>query len=150
MNYWLVKTEPEVYSIDRLKNDKKTAWDAVRNYQARNYLKSMKKGDLVFVYHSNCEPPGIAGLAIVVKEAYPELLQFDKKSDYFDSKASKDDPRWFSPDLAFKNKFDRVLALAELKEQSILAKMPLLQRGSRLSVQPVSEIEFACIMKLVN
>lgn len=139
-----------MYSIDDLRDDKVTAWDAVRNYQARNYLKSMKKGDLVLIYHSNTEPPGVAGLASVAKEAYPDALQFDKRSDYFDPKASKDNPRWFAPDLRFKQKFEQLVPLEELKRHSQLKTLPLLQRGSRLSVQPVYKSQFNFILTLVS
>lgn len=150
MNYWLVKTEPNVYSIDDLKKDKTTAWDAVRNYQARNFLTSMKKGDLVIVYHSNAKPPGIIGLATVAKEAYPDELQFDKKSNYFDAKATKESPRWFSPDLKFKKKFAALISLDELRDEKKLSDMVLLRKGSRLSVIPVTKVEFDHVVKLAS
>ena len=150
MAFWLTKTEPSVYSIDDLRKDKVTAWDEVRNYQARNNLRQMEKGDQVFIYHSNAEPPGIVGIAKVVKEAYPDASQFDKRSKYYDEKATKDNPRWFSPDLRFVKKFREILPLQDLKGEKKLAKMILLQRGSRLSVQPVSKIEFEHILKLAS
>ncbi|MCL4140439.1 UNVERIFIED_CONTAM: hypothetical protein GTU68_014156 [Idotea baltica] len=150
MNYWLVKTEPNKYSIDDLKKDKTTAWDEVRNYQARNFLTSMKKGDQVIVYHSNAKPPGIVGLATVTKEAYPDELQFDKKSNYFDPKATKESPRWFSPDLKFKKKFAELVPLDDLRGEKKLANMKLLQKGSRLSVIPVTEAEFDHVLKIAS
>lgn len=150
MNYWLVKTEPSVYSIDDLQRDKTTPWDAIRNYQARNFLKEMKKGDLVLIYHSNAKPPGVAGVATVTKEAYPDALQFDKKSDYYDPKATKDQPRWFNPDLKFSQKFPELLPLDLLREQSALKDMTLLQKGSRLSVHKLKKSEFTHITKLAT
>lgn len=150
MNYWLVKTEPDVYSIDDLKRDKITAWDAVRNYQARNFLKRMAKNDLVLIYHSNAKPPGIVGIATVCKEAYPDELQFDKKSNYFDPKATKENPRWFNPDLKFKKKFPELLSLDRLKTEKKLAKMSLLQKGSRLSVHELSKAHFEHIVHIAG
>ena len=150
MNYWLVKTEPSVYSIDDLKKDKVTPWDEVRNYQARNNLQKMKKGDQVLIYHSNAEPPGIAGLAKVAKEAYPDETQFDKRSKYYDPKASKDNPRWFSPDMRYVKKFKNFFALEDIKGEKKLHKMKLVQRGSRLSVMEVSKGEFSHIIKKVE
>lgn len=148
MSFWLVKTEPDVYSIDDLKRDKVTHWHGVRNYQARNFLRAMKKGEEVLVYHSNAEPPGIVGIATVAREAYPDPSQFEKKSEYFDPKASKENPRWFCPELKFKRKFKQIIPLDELRKIPALKGMVLLQRGSRLSVQPVSEKEWAVIVEL--
>ena len=150
MAYWLTKTEPSVYSIDDLKKDKTTPWDEVRNYQARNNLRAMKKGDHIFIYHSNADPPGIAGIAKVVKEAYPDASQFDSRSRYFDEKATKENPRWFSPDIQFVKKFREPLPLHEIKSDKKLANMVLVQRGSRLSVQPVSKAEFEYILELLG
>lgn len=150
MKYWLVKSEPEVYSIEDLRKEKKTAWTDIRNYQARNYLKEMSLGDLVLFYHSNAEPPGVAGIAKVCKLAYPDPTQFDPKSDYFEPKVSQEAPRWFSPDLQFVEKFRRLISLEELRGQASLSKLPLLQRGSRLSVHPVTQREFECIVALAN
>jgi predicted RNA-binding protein with PUA-like domain len=144
MSYWLVKTEPETYSIDDFAKDKITCWDKIRNYQARNNLQSMKVGDLVLVYHSNASPSAIVGIAIVHKTAYPDPSQFDKKSDYFDPKSTKDNPRWFSPDLKFKKKFSSPISLAEVKQKNELSKMELVA-NSRLSVQKVTDREFKII-----
>ena len=150
MNYWLVKSEPYVFSIHDLKRDKTTLWDGVRNYQARNFLKEMKKGDLVLYYHSNEDPIGVAGLATAHKEAYPDTSQFDKKSKYFDSKASEENPRWFCPDLKFKKAFKSILPLATLRETKGLEDMLLLRKGSRLSVQPVDKKHFERVVKLAE
>jgi predicted RNA-binding protein with PUA-like domain len=141
MNYWLVKTEEDVYPIDELKKDKETTWDGVRNYQARNFLQDMKKGDTVFVYHSNAKTTGIAGLASVKKEAEPDLLQFDRKSPYYDPKSSKEAPRWFAPTLSFKKKFSSILTLEEMKTLPYMKNSRLLQKGNRLSVLPITEEE---------
>ena len=148
MAYWLVKSEAEVYSIGDLKRDRKTSWDCVRNYQARNYLREFAVGEQVLFYHSNSDSSGIAGLAKVIRTAHPDLTQFDPKSEYFDPKATKSVPRWFSPDLQFERQFKTVIALSELKKITALQKMVLLQRGSRLSVQPVTAVEFSTIIKL--
>jgi len=150
MPKWLVKTEPDLYSIADLKRDKATAWTCVRNYQARNYLKEMKVGDEVLFYHSVSEPHGIMGLAKVKAAAYPDPTQFEKDGEYYDPKATQDNPRWFSPELQFVSEFREPISVKELRAQKKLAKMVLLQRGSRLSVQPVSEDEFKLIMKLAN
>lgn len=148
MAKWLVKSEPDVYSIDDLKREQTTAWSGVRNYQARNFLSAMKKGELVLFYHSSAEPPGVAGICKVAKMAYPDPTQFDRRSEYFDEKASPEKPRWFAPDLAFVKRFKAIITLDFLRKQRALQKMVLLQRGSRLSVQPVTEDEFHTIVNL--
>lgn len=145
---WLLKTEPETFSIDDLKRDKKTAWDSVRNYQARNFLSSMAVGDLCLIYHSNAEPPGVVGVAKVSKKAFPDPLQFDKKSDYYDEKATLEKPRWFCPEISFIKKLPRIIPLSELREAKELKNLALLQKGSRLSVLPVSEKEYETILAL--
>jgi len=150
MSYWLVKTEPEVYSIDHLKRDRKTAWTCVRNYQARNYLRNMRIGDRVLVYHSNSEPAGVIGIAEVCSDARPDPTQFEESGEYFDSKATPENPRWFCPDLKFIEKFPRLVSISELKQIPELKQMVLFQRGSRLSVQPVTEKEFESIVHTVN
>lgn len=150
MAYWLVKTEPRVYSIDDLKKDKITPWDEVRNYQARNNLREMKKGEQVLIYHSSAEPPAVVGVGKVVIEAYPDPTQFDTRSSYFDPKADKDNPRWFCPDIGFVKKFKKPLALQDIKADKKLQKMVLVQKGSRLSVQPVSRQEFEKIIELAG
>jgi predicted RNA-binding protein with PUA-like domain len=150
MKHWLLKSEPESYSIIDLARDKKTLWTGVRNYQARNYMvDGMKKGDLFLFYHSNAEPAAIVGFGEITKVGQPDPTALDKKSDYFDPKSSKDHPIWFCCEVAFK-KMLKPLPLHELKADPALAKMALLQKGSRLSVQPVSEEEFAHILKLAG
>ncbi|MFP6781392.1 MAG: EVE domain-containing protein [Gammaproteobacteria bacterium] len=140
MQKWLMKSEPSEFSIDDLKACPKQTdmWDGVRNYQARNMLRdSIKKGDLVFFYHSNCDETGIVGVMQVVKEAYPDPTAFDPNDPHFDPKSDPDDPRWFVVDLKFKRKFKRVITLRELKEHKEIESMRLVQRGNRLSVMPV-------------
>ena len=146
MKYWLVKTEPHVYSIDDLKHDKKTEWTGVRNYQARNFLQEMELGDIVLVYHSNAEPPGVIGISKVSRTAEPDPTQFDSKSEYHEPKATQEAPRWFCPQLAFVKKFGRLVSLNELRENRALAGLRLLERGSRLSVIPISEKHFEAIV----
>lgn len=151
MAYWLVKTEPDSYSIDDLKRDKKTFWNGVRNYQARNYLRDgMKLGELVFFYHSSTDQPAIVGLAKLVKQAYADPTAFDPKSPYYDEKSKKESPTWIMVDLAFERKFDSPVTLESLRGVKDLAKMVLLQKGSRLSVQPVADDEFKTIMTLAD
>ncbi len=147
--YWLMKSEPETFPIDQLAKDKTTWWEGVRNYQARNFMmKEMSPGDEVLFYHSNAEPPGIAGLAKVSKKAAPDQTQFDKKSEFFDPKATLENPRWFCVELSFLKKFKNFISLAEIKSNASFSKMVLLQKGSRLSIQPVSAAEFELIKKL--
>ncbi len=145
---WLVKSEPDVYSIDDLKKDRKTLWDGVRNYQARNYLREMKAGEKVLYFHSSCEELGVVGVCKVRHEAVPDPLQFDKKSDYYDPASTKTEPRWWSPELEFVSKFSHVVGLNELRSRRELEKMMVLQRGSRLSVHPVSDRELEVILEL--
>jgi predicted RNA-binding protein with PUA-like domain len=146
--YWLMKSEPDSYSIDDLERDGTSDWHGVRNYTARNFMRDeMKRGDLVLFYHSSASPPGVAGIARVVREGYPDPTARDEASDYYDPKASDDDPRWFMVDIVFEEKFDRFLPLDELKETPGLEDMVLLKR-SRLSVQPVGEREFRIIREL--
>jgi predicted RNA-binding protein with PUA-like domain len=149
--FWLMKSEPDVFSIDDLKNAKNqtTYWDGVRNYQARNYIRDeMKVGDKVIFYHSNSEPPGAAGICEVVKEAYPDFTAFDPENPHFDPKSKKDNPAWMMVDVKFVEKFPRLVPISELRENKKLAKMQLLQRGNRLSVMPVSGEEFKVIVNL--
>lgn len=142
-----MKSEPDAYSIDDLKRDKKTYWEGVRNYQARNFLRDkIQKGDQVFFYHSNAEPSGIVGVAEVVCAGYPEPSQFDSKSEYHDPKSSSENPIWFTVDIAFRQKFKSIIPLEPLKKIKALHDMPLLQRGQRLSVQPVAEKHWEAIM----
>ncbi len=151
MKYWLMKSEPDVFSIDNLKAKKKSGWDGVRNYQARNFMRDeMKIGNMVLFYHSSCEVPGVAGLARVSKESHPDPSQFDSKSEYYDPKATKDNPRWFMVEVEFVEKFDEVITLSALKAEKALSNMPLVQKGSRLSINPVTEKEFKTIIGLKN
>ena len=145
-----MKSEPDAFSIDDLKRLKKDAWSGVRNYQARNFMKAMAPGDLAFFYHSSAETIGIAGLAKIVAKAHPDATQFDPKSPYFDPKATKAKPIWECVDVGFVRKFDRVIPLAELRGVKALKDMLLLQRGSRLSVQPVTGKEFEAIIKIAG
>ena len=147
MRYWLMKSEPEECSIDDLARapKKSTAWFGVRNYLARNYMRDqMKLGDRVLFYHSSCEVPGIAGIAEVSKLAYPDETQFDKKSKYFDPKATRENPRWVHVDVKLVKK-TRLVPLSELRTYPQLAKMQLLQRGNRLSITPVDPKEWKFI-----
>jgi predicted RNA-binding protein with PUA-like domain len=153
MNYWLMKSEPDVFGIDHLrKMPKKTEhWDGVRNYQARNMMRDqMKKGDLVFFYHSNCKEPGIVGIMQVVKEGYPDHTAFDPEAKYFDPKSDPDNPRWFMVDVKHKRKLKRNISLRELKQyaEDKLADMPLLRKGNRLSIMPLSKKQWEFILDL--
>lgn len=144
-----MKSEPEVFSIDDLAAKKAALWDGVRNYQARNFMtQDMKVGDQVLFYHSNAEPPGVAGIAEVVGPAVPDPAQFDKKSEYFDPKASKENPRWFCVKVGFKEKFSGIVALEKLRTEKALADMLVIKKGQRLSIQPVQAKEFDCIREM--
>ena len=144
--FWLMKTEPDVFSISDLKKNKTTLWEGVRNYQARNFMMNdMLPHDEVLFYHSNAEPSGIAGLATVSKKAIPDPAQFDKKSEYYDSKATKEKPNWFCVEVKYSNTFKKVLSLAELKTIKELSEMLVIKKGQRLSIQPVSEKDFRFI-----
>ena len=151
MNYWLVKSEPEEFSIDDLyRRPKRTEhWDGVRNYQARNFMRDgMKKGDRVFFYHSNCETPGIVGIAEVVREAYPDHTAFDPDDPHYDPKSDPDDPRWLMVDVKYVRKLKRTIPLAELKDNPALADMALVRKGNRLSVMPVTEGQWQAILDM--
>lgn len=147
--YWLMKSEPEAYSIDDLKRDKTGEWDGVRNYQARNFMRDqMKVGDAVLFYHSNAKPPGIAGIAEVCKESYPDFTAWDRKSKYYDPKSDRKTPRWFMVDVKFVKKFPELISLDQLKADPAFSGMMVIQRGSRLSIQPVEKKHFDRILKL--
>ncbi len=149
MNHWLMKSEPDAFSIDDLKRKKREAWDGVRNYQARNFMRDgMRPGDKVFFYHSNCAVPGIVGVAEVATDAYPDPSQFDPKSRYFDPGSSRDNPRWMLVDVKFAKKLKRTISLDELKNDPALADMPLLRKGNRLSVMPVDAAHWKHILAL--
>jgi len=148
MKYWLMKSEPSCYSIDDLKSDRVGIWDDVRNYQARNFMRDMRKGDRVLFYHSSTDPIGIVGIAEIAREAYPDPTQFDMKSYKCDPKSTKENPRWVSVDLRFKEKFEAPLTLSELKLDPQFADMLVVKRGMRLSVQPVAEKHFRHILSI--
>lgn len=149
MNYWLMKSEPDAFSLDDLEAVDSEPWDGVRNYQARNMMRDrMQVGDRVFFYHSNCKVPGIVGLAEVVREGYPDHTAFDPEANYFDPKSDPDKPRWYMVDLKFKRRLKRTISLQELKEHPQLADMPLVRKGSRLSVMPVTEADWNFILGL--
>lgn len=146
--YWLMKSEEDVYSIRDLEKEGTTSWEGVRNYEARNIMRDlMKVGDGVLFYHSNANPPGVAGLATVAKTGYPDHFAFDKKSRYHDPKSDPDDPRWFMVDIEFQEAFHEVVSLDEIKATPELGEMTLVKRA-RLSVQPVEKAEFELIRKM--
>lgn len=149
MRHWLMKSEPDVFSIDDLKKKRVEGWNGVRNYQARNFMKSMEIGDKVLFYHSSVVPPGVAGLAEVSRLAYPDPTQFDRKSDYFEPRATTETPVWFQVDVRFVGKLPRLLTLDEMRGVPALASMPLFHR-SRLSVQPVTPEQYAAIVALAG
>lgn len=150
--YWLMKSEPDAFSIDDLARSPKqtTSWDGVRNYQARNFMRAMKAGDQVLFYHSNAQPPCLVGLAEVVRTAYPDATQFDPQDVHYDPGSILDQPRWDVVDIRFVRKFAAPLSLNLLKEQASLQGMELLRKGSRLSVQPVSAAEWKEILQLAR
>lgn len=153
MNYWLMKSEPSTFGIDHLARAKNrtTAWDGVRNYQARNFLRDqMKKGDLAFFYHSSCDVPGIAGIVKIVREGYPDRSAFDKKDDHYDPDSDPQNPRWYVVDVQLETTFDDIITLEVLREHSKgrLKDMLLLKRGNRLSITPVTKQEWTFINTL--
>jgi predicted RNA-binding protein with PUA-like domain len=146
--YWLMKSEEDVYSIRDLEKDGVTCWEGVRNYEARNIMRDqMRVGDGVLFYHSNAKPPGVAGIARVAKRAYPDHFAFDKKNPYYDAKSDPENPRWFMVDVEFVEAFPEIVGLNEIKAEEDLAEMALLKRP-RLSVQPVTKEEFGAIRKM--
>ncbi len=147
--YWLMKSEPDTFSIDDLARVGTEPWTGVRNYLARNYMRDeMRVGDGVLFYHSSCAEPGVAGLAQVASEAYPDPTQFDRKSDYHDPKSTREQPRWQLVDVAFTRKLARTITLAELKADPRLDGFALLQRGNRLSILPVTKAQWNRILSL--
>jgi predicted RNA-binding protein with PUA-like domain len=151
MQYWLMKSEPDVFSIDHLERDGVTLWEGVRNYQARNFMMNdMRDGDTVFFYHSNAEPPGIAGLGTVVAPAIPDPQQFLKKSEYYDEKATKEKPRWFCVKVKFKKKFKNILSRAELKAHPVFKDMLVTRPAQRLSIQPVEKKHAELLLKTLK
>jgi predicted RNA-binding protein with PUA-like domain len=149
MTYWLMKSEPDVYSIDDLQRDGREMWDSIRNYQARNMMRDeMQIGDEIFFYHSSCKEPGIVGIMKVASKAYPDPLQFDKKSNYYDPKSTREEPRWFLVEVAFVRKLARTISLAEIKADKSLEDMILTRRGNRLSIMPVDKKHWDRILSL--
>jgi predicted RNA-binding protein with PUA-like domain len=147
-HYWLMKSEPDVYSIDHLARTGRGAWDGVRNYQARNHMRDMRVSDLVLFYHSSTEPPGVAGIARVCREAYPDHTQFDPKSDHYDPKSKRDAPRWLMVDVEMVEKLPALVSLAALKADAALEGMLAIRPGMRLSVQPVEKAHFQRVLEL--
>lgn len=153
MRYWLFKSEPETFSIDDLKKRRRSTehWDGVRNFQARNMLRhEVKKGDKVLFYHSNCTPPGIVGIAEVVKEGYPDHFAWDPRSKYFDPRCNPEKPMWYMVDVKFEEKFSEMITLEELRQNPKLKEMLILRRGNRLSITPVTEAEWKAIIKMAR
>jgi predicted RNA-binding protein with PUA-like domain len=147
VNYWLRKSEPDTFSIEDLKRKNREGWDGVRNYQARNHMRAMKKGDRAFFYHSSTHPAGIVGMMEIVREAYPDPTQFDPASLHYDPDSSRQTPRWCQVDVKFLHVFKKMLSLDDIKQISALQNMVLLKRG-RLSVQPVTPTEWKIILKI--
>jgi len=146
IKYWLMKTEPDVFSIDDLKKNKTTLWEGVRNYQARNFMsQEMNINDEVLFYHSNANPSGIVGLATVSKKAIADPLQFDPRSDYYDAKATPAKPIWFCVEIKYKKSFKKILSLSDLKIITELSNMMVIKKGQRLSIQPVTAKDFSFI-----
>ncbi len=149
MACWLMKSEPDVYSIDDLQRDGREMWDSIRNYQARNMMRDdMRVGDEVFFYHSSCKEPGVVGIARVASEPYPDPVQFDKKSRYFDAKSDQNDPRWILVDVEFVRKLKRNITLTDIKAEKCLEDMILVRRGNRLSIMPVEKKHWDKILSL--
>lgn len=140
--YWLLKSEPSSYSIDNLNKDGETSWDGVRNYQARNFLKRMKIGDRILFYHSNAKPSAVVGIAKITKEAFPDETQFDKNSIYFDLRATKATPVWYSVGVSFLKKLKKEITLKEIRRNPSLQGIAVTEKGSRLSVLPISVAHF--------
>jgi predicted RNA-binding protein with PUA-like domain len=150
-SYWLLKSEPDLFSIDDLARDHTTAWDGVRNYQARNFMRDqMRIGDLVLYYHSNAEPAGVVGVAKVCSKAYPDPTQFDANSHYFDPTSKPAAPRWWLVDVAFVERFEQIIPLSALKDNPRLATMKVVQAGMRLSVQPVTAEEWNEVLSMAQ
>jgi predicted RNA-binding protein with PUA-like domain len=149
MNHWLMKSEPDTFSIDDLERVVTEAWNGVRNYQARNMIRDrMQTGDLALFYHSSCAVPGIAGIMEVVRSAYPDSTALDVSSPYYDPQSSTGSPRWYMVDVRFVRKLRRCISLQELKNHDVLLDLPLLRRGNRLSVIPVTAQQWKYILSL--
>lgn len=151
MRHWLMKSEPDCYSIQDLERDSVNMWEGCRNYTVRNFLRdTMQVGDLAFFYHSVTDPTGIVGIMEIASEAYPDPTQWDAKSEYFDAKSRKDAPRWFVRDVKFVKKFSRTISLSELKQTPGLEAMEVCKRGQRLSIMPVTESEWNIVLQLAK
>lgn len=152
MAYWLMKSEPDCFSIDDLASKKTAPWDGVRNYQVRNMFRDdMQPGDLAFFYHSSCPQPGIVGVMEIVSRAYPDPTQFEPKHEHYDAGSKREEPRWLLVDVKFKSKFDRPVLLDELRKQEAKFKgLRILERGTRLSVTPVTAPHWKAILKLAG
>jgi predicted RNA-binding protein with PUA-like domain len=154
MAYWLMKSEPDVFGVEDLatRPGKTTHWDGVRNFQARNFMRAMRRGDLAFFYHSSCDEPGVAGVVKVVKEAYPDHTAFDKDDPHFDAGSDPKKPRWYMVDVKLERKFRRTVTLATLRqhEQRALKGLTLLKRGNRLSITPVDAAHWKFILDLAE
>jgi len=149
MQYWLMKSEPDTYSIDDLQSFGVDHWDGIRNYQVRNFFRDqMQVGEQAFFYHSNCKEPGIVGTMEIVSKAYPDHTAFDPSEKYFDSKSDPENPRWLMVDVRYIRHLNRMITLAELRQQKQIADMKLLQRGNRLSVLPLSKMEWQYILEM--
>ncbi len=149
MQYWLMKSEPDTYSIDDLQSFGVDHWDGIRNYQVRNFFRDqMQVGEQAFFYHSNCKEPGIVGIMEIVSTAYPDHTAFDPSEKYFDSKSDPENPRWLMVDVRYIRHLDRMITLGELRQQKQIADMKLLQRGNRLSVLPLSKMEWQYILEM--
>ena len=147
MAFWLMKSEPDDYSIDDLKRDKREPWDGIRNYQARNMMRDdMRVGDKVFFYHSNCKEPGVVGIAKVASKPYPDPTQFDPDAKYYDAKSDPENPRWILVDVAYVKKLKRTITLTEIKARPELGDMVLTRKGNRLSIMPVTGDEWDVIL----
>ncbi len=152
MNYWLMKSEPDVFGIEDLVRapDSRTLWDGVRNYQARNYLRAMHRGDQAFFYHSNCAEPGIAGIMRVVSGAIPDPTQFDPDDPHYDPKSTRETPRWSAVEVKFDERFTAPVLLKRMREERKLADLAILRRGNRLSVTPITNVQWKYIVELAH
>ena len=148
--FWLMKSEPDVYSIDDLAKARRGTWEGVRNYQARNHMRDMRRGDLALFYPSSVVPPGVVGLMRICREAYADETQFDRKSPYYDDKSKPEAPRWDRVDVEFVEKFPEFVTLEQLKSDPKCEGMLVIKRGMRLSVQPVQPAEFAHVLRLAG
>ncbi len=150
MNYWLMKSEPDVFGVEHLKSrpDKTAPWDGVRNFQARNFMREMKRGDLAFFYHSSCAEPGVAAVVKIVKEAYPDHTSWDKKGEHYDARSTPEKPYWYMVDVKLERQLKQPVLLTDIKACTALKNMRLVQRGNRLSVMPISEPEWNKILEL--